>query len=261
MRFVPIALNILLIAFLVDIGQAALIHQYTFNNGTADDAVGLVNGTVSGATINDGKCFFDGIDDYVSFGRLLPQSGPVTIVAWFNAPKDSSSNVFALGVNGQQKKWLYFRPNNTSIAWLGLRTDVTESTRLINLKSPLTDGTDHVVATVIAPIANERQKGTMTCYVDGVPMGSVVLTDANNLSKLDGSGNWLGRQLLAGESFYKGTIDEFRIYDEALTVDQIRGLTVAATEPPATAVLITAIANPHIHTPSQQQHSRVQQSQ
>jgi hypothetical protein len=74
MSVLRITFAIALLTFSGEMGQAALIHQYTFNNGTADDAVGLVNGTVSGVTISDGKCHFDGIDDSVSFGRLLPQS-------------------------------------------------------------------------------------------------------------------------------------------------------------------------------------------
>jgi hypothetical protein len=123
---------------------------------------------------------------------------------------------------------------------------------LINLKSSLNDGLNHMVAAVITPNASDPKRGTMTCYIDGESVGTVALTEANNLSKLNGTGNWLGRQLLTGETFYKGTIDEFRIYDEALTVDQIRGMTVAATEPAATAVLTTAIVAPSIPLPPQE---------
>jgi len=36
--------------------------------------------------------------------------------------------------------------------------------------------------------------------------------------------NWLGRSQWSGDGYYQGQIDEFRIYDRALTAGEVRYL-------------------------------------
>lgn len=70
-----------------------LLHQWTFNDGTANDLIGDSNGVLkNGASIIDGKLVLDGIDDYV---RTLPLKTSIrskTLMAWVTL-----SNVFQKG--------------------------------------------------------------------------------------------------------------------------------------------------------------------
>jgi hypothetical protein len=49
-----------------DPGTDNLVHQYTFEDGTANDSVGQVHGTLMGdAIVADGSLVVDGVDDWM----------------------------------------------------------------------------------------------------------------------------------------------------------------------------------------------------
>ncbi|WP_084102178.1 LamG-like jellyroll fold domain-containing protein [Demequina sp. NBRC 110051] len=80
------------------------------------------------------------------------------------------------------------------------------------------------VATVLDTAA-----GTVTTYLDGEAVGSVV-TDvtAADLFDADGVGGRIGGSPLGFDRFFGGVIDDFQVYDTALTAEQIATITPAA---------------------------------
>ena len=63
--------------------EAALAHQWTFNDGTANDSVGTAHGTLSnGATISEGQLILDGIDDYVRTSTIDSPISTKTLMVW-----------------------------------------------------------------------------------------------------------------------------------------------------------------------------------
>ncbi len=60
-----------------------LLHQWTFNDGTARDSVGSAHGTLfGGALIEQGRLVLDGIDDFMRSGVLRTNVSERTLVVW-----------------------------------------------------------------------------------------------------------------------------------------------------------------------------------
>ena len=65
--------------------------------------------------------------------------------------------------------------------------------------------------------------GSLTLYVDGMVAGA----DETSIYPQDlgvTTNNWLGDSQWEGDDFYDGLLDEFRIYDRALSAGEIRYL-------------------------------------
>jgi hypothetical protein len=87
----------------------------------------------------------------------------------------------------------------------------------ITARSPLPRGvTTHVAVTI------DSAGRTGTLFVDGVPVAvnpSLTLTPGA-LGRT--TQNWLGRSQYQADPYFRGEISEFRIYDRALTEEEIR---------------------------------------
>jgi len=64
---------------------------------------------------------------------------------------------------------------------------------------------------------------TIKMYMDGLLVANdtttVLPTDLGKTTQ-----NWLGRSLWSGDAYYRGLIDEFRIYNRALTEGEVHYL-------------------------------------
>jgi hypothetical protein len=64
---------------------------------------------------------------------------------------------------------------------------------------------------------------TASIYIDGTLESTSAIT--LKLSDLGTTAsNWLGRSQYAQDPYFKGTLDDFRIYDRALTAEQIAAI-------------------------------------
>jgi hypothetical protein len=74
----------------------------------------------------------------------------------------------------------------------------------------------------VAVVVDDATK-IMTIYLDGSPMGSrptaLVPKDLGTTTQ-----NWLGRSQWSGDNYYKGMMDDFTIYNRALSEGEIRYL-------------------------------------
>ncbi len=110
----------------------------------------------------------------------------------------------------------------------------------------------HMIAVVIDQTATTAAPfGTITYYVDQYNFGTTNLTATTQWTAVSPSftNAWLGRSAFNGDGVFNGTIDEFRIYNTALssaqvTADQIAGPnafgTVAVPEP--TTILMLGLS-------------------
>ena len=82
----------------------------------------------------------------------------------------------------------------------------------------------HMIAVVIDQTPTvAAPDGTLTYYVDGIQFGSVNLTAANQWTAVAPTftNAWLGRSAFNTDGVFNGTIDEFRIYNNALSASQV----------------------------------------
>jgi hypothetical protein len=213
--------------------KADIIHRYSFNGNDASDSVGTANGTLHGtATVHDGQLFLDGTDmTYVDIpigadvGSLLN----ITVEAWvtwntnagqpwariFDFGSDTDHNMFLTPMNGNNQRVRF------AITVSGGGNE--EQTTAI-IRFPVGAET-HVVVTL------DGDNQVTAIYMNGRP---VVIEYGGFLAPLDlgtTTNNYLGRSQYA-DPFFNGSINEFRIYNTALSADAILNSFMAGPDAP-----------------------------
>ena len=193
----------------------------------AEDRAGDNDGTLHGEPLwqpesgkKAGTLAFDGVDDYISVDFVLnPWDGPFSVFAW--AQGGASGNAVISQTDG------IIAGNGAT--WLG--AEAVSGTLMTGLVSPaegrfipqplksqsvITDGRWHHIGFV-------WNGAYRSLYVDGVEVAKDAA--AQGQLKYSNGGLHIGAgKTLDGESFFSGLIDDVRIYDKALTPEQIAAL-------------------------------------
>lgn len=86
----------------------ALLHQWTFNNGTATDVVGGVTGTLlGGASIDGGRLSLDGVNDYMRSQPLPANITTKTLVSWVSLKNLSQQAGSALTIENPMSPYVF----------------------------------------------------------------------------------------------------------------------------------------------------------
>ena len=165
---------------LTSTANAVLTHQYTFNDGTANDSVGTANGTLmGGATVANGQVHFSGASDtYVSLpGPAIAINTYVdaTFEGWFTYNNSAShwQRLFDFGNSslGNGLNYVFYSPDSDQAdnrAAIGAGSPET----VANGGATLSTGIAHYVAVVVDGTQNDGGlnaiNGKMYLYVDGV---------------------------------------------------------------------------------------------
>ena len=194
-----------------------LISYWTFDEGsgtTARDSWGTNNGTVNGATwtssgVIRGALSFDGSNQYVSLpavsGSLNININPVTLEAWIkpNSVAGSSKEIVGRGTAASNGYGINLNGNKIN---LGLHGGGN-----FNSAAVLTTGNWYHIVGVIKG-ANSK------IYINGVADINTGTINVVN-SALNGS---IGASSVGVTYFFNGIIDEVRIYNAALTAQEIQ---------------------------------------
>ncbi|MEM7827517.1 MAG: LamG domain-containing protein [Candidatus Aenigmatarchaeota archaeon] len=177
----------------------------------------LIGYSCNPATCNltDGKfgkaLSFDGINDYVRLPDLSSFGGIVTLCAWFNADTLSNSGIVSY-LGRDANPWI--------AAYLKVMTNG------LNYALGFADGnlTGNVLVQAI-----EIKKWYHACLVyDGSVAkvyvnGSLVRSDTYNKPlSIVSTPSFISRDRPSGTEYFNGTIDEVRIYNRALSEDEIK---------------------------------------
>ncbi|MBI5046738.1 LamG domain-containing protein, partial [Candidatus Micrarchaeota archaeon] len=173
------------------------------NNGT------FTNGPVYDQGRYDSALSFDGIDSYVDLGAdsSLNIANNLSISLWMKT-SDASYEFIVGGYNSNSPNNGYglvksgVTSNKLSI-WLGGPSWITGSTTV-------TDEVWHYVTVVVSGT-------TANLYVDGNLDATGAITGLASY----GGNKYLGRYTGAGDYYFNGTMDEVRIYNRSLSVDEI----------------------------------------
>jgi hypothetical protein len=90
---------------------------------------------------------------------------------------------------------------------------------------PMDDGKPHCVAVVIDGAAKK-----LHVYVDGKEAAAAADLGDNTLDKVKATSNWIGKSSFDNDAGLTASIDEFRVYDNALTVDEAKSIADAGAE-------------------------------
>jgi len=172
----------------------------------------------------DGALQLDGIDDYVSTDFILnPADGAFSFFAWVNGGAPGQVIISQADTTIDTPVGPSTKPGST---WLGANpSDGRLMTGLMDIyfgplesESVITDGQWHHIGLVYDFTAMKRR-----LYVDGAE----VVVDAGYVGGVQSSGGLYfgaGQDLGTG-TFFSGLIDDVRIYDAALTAEEIEVLT------------------------------------
>jgi hypothetical protein len=213
-----------------DPGTNGLSAYYKMEADVKDSSGKGYNGTANGNPIyvdsaaGFGKALqFEGIDDYVDLpiGSLMSTLSSATFSVWVNwsASGGNWQRVFDLG--SADTNYLFLCPSGggslSSPMRFAIRMTTSTAESIINAPAVLPTGWHHVSVVFDGP------SKTMQLWQDGSLMASgatlVLPKDLGNTTQ-----NWLGRSQYTADAYYNGSIDEFRIYNRALSAGEVRYL-------------------------------------
>ena len=235
------------------LSQAVLVNQYTFNDGTTNDGVGGQNGILAGgASVDSGLLHLTG------GSMAMPPSiftsaasggtgGEVSIAAWTLATSNSNWAAIAsfgpgpIGNNtpnpGTQDYIQLIAQHGAGGATLRTTTHAagvgTEG--FVDGAAALsTSSMQHLVTTY------NQTSGILEFFVDGSSVGTEVIAGGLDLNTFNDAANSLGQSQWADPAFL-GDVDQFEIYDTALTSGEVTAAfnagAVQVPEPSSTALL------------------------
>lgn len=211
-----------------------LIAYYPFDEGSGttatDESIFGNDRPITGATyagsgqVGSDALSFDGTDDLVDTGIVVsPEADDqYSISAWFKAPAGSNRRaIAALSESGGEIFRLEVNQPTSGDVEFGVRTASGANATAINTANILDDTWHHAAAIF------DGENDTIQLYIDGNLEDSTSFTDAivTDRSLYVGADNNAGGTQL----YFDGEIDDFRLYNTALTSSQVSDLASRTT--------------------------------
>ena len=212
----------------VQLGEG-LVAYYAFDEKTGttvhDGSGNGHDGDLTGGTWSNGRiegaAAFDGVDDRIDLGGLDIAGNGLTIACWFRADdyanEDGRLVSKATGIMEADHYWMLSTTSSGGQIRLRFRLKTGGTT------STLIAGSGNLAASTWTHAAAVYDGSTMTLYKDGVPAGSVSKTGSVSVNPAVSA--WIASNPpTAGSNAFDGLVDEVRLYNRALTPDEIAAL-------------------------------------
>jgi hypothetical protein len=210
----------------VDPAKNGLVAYYMMEGNAQDSSGKNYHGTISGdvgyeSGPSGNAMIFNGTNAYVTLpiGPLIATLSDTTIATnvFFSNTGGNWQRIFDFGSSTTNYMFLTPRMGTTGAMRFAIRT-VAVTERIVNAPATLPSGWHHVAIVI------DSKTMTQTLYLDGVVVGTGATTilpkDMGNTTQ-----NWLGRsQYYPADAHFTGSLDEFRIYNRALSASEVRYL-------------------------------------
>jgi chitodextrinase len=206
---------------------AGLVAAYSFDEGSGTTVTDLsghnLNGTIVGATwTTNGKygnaLSFDGTSSYVDLGNpaALQLTGSMTVEAWVNAAANPADDGQIVAKSDDGSGWQFKTSPDIGPVTFGMGVSGSPTSRTQRYSTTVRSlNTWYYVAGVY-----DATNQTLSTYVNGV-LDNGVLRGVVPAAQINSAVNaYIGRR--SGGYYFNGIIDEVRIYNVALNLDQIR---------------------------------------
>lgn len=217
-----------LLSFTLPLAAASLVNRYSFT-GNANDSVGTAHGTLlGGATISSGAVVLNGSGAYVDLPNgLIAGLSDITVEMWLTDNNSGGwSRIFDFGfsnagegASGSGTNYLFLTPQSGSgVLWSGIVVNNLggeQGVEWAGTRLPAS-AQKHVVLTLSATTSTGR------LYVDGVLVGENTALTFNPTQLGNTVNNWIGRSQWSADPYFNGSINEFRIYNGALTATEVQ---------------------------------------
>lgn len=249
--FLFLAIGISLMTAQTDPGTANLKHQWTFDNGTANDAVTTspVNGILAGgATIVNKALKLNAAGQYLSFSGTSLALNAYTSISqeiWYTSVSGANTGYTMLSYFGNTSGGLGYNYVSTSTARGDdvSRTCITNGTYSSEIGANGTEYDDgklhHMVSVVRAD--------SVILYIDGALVSKTANTIA--LSTIGTSLAYLGKGGYTGDPTWLGSISRFSIYNKSLSAAEVKFLYQQGAETtPILSASVTSLSFDDLYT-------------
>jgi hypothetical protein len=225
-----------------------LVHSYTFEDGTANDSVGSAHGALVGDTaVVDGSLVLDGDGDWMDMpGEIIAMNtySEVTVETWFTSVEGGNTGFHMLAAFGEEGtgadagfgyRYLFITPargddvSRVAIQTSSMDADPWSEETGVSATTEHDDGLEHhFVCTVNAT--------DITFYIDGELIGSEPLAAGNEIAGIGTDAAHIGKGVYNVDPVWAGSVEEFNIYNRALSLDEIQANYAAGPQkegPPA----------------------------
>lgn len=205
--------------------QANLKHQWTFDDGTAKDTKGSVDGVLEGGARIVNKALNTSGGGFVSLSGAdlaLNSYQELSTEVWFTSTAGANTSYHMLTYFGSTKpdgggnNYTCINPargNNVSRTSISVGEDGPGSEDGVN-GPEYDDGILHHMVSVITGT-------TITFYVDGVNMGTADLRAHNSIAGIGTQLAYFAKGGYRNDPTWKGSIHKISIYDRALNDDNV----------------------------------------
>ena len=216
-------------------GEKDLVVYYQMENGVADGSGngnhGTATGTPSYTTGHSGQAIdLDGSDDYATLPADLFSTTDITIMAWIYWNGGSSwQRIFDFG--GGTSEYMFLSPSSGSST---LRFAITDGSgeQLVETTAFTSNLWTHVAVRIAGSTATLFVGGSSAASNTGMTLSPADITCNNNL---------IGDAQFAADPLFDGRIDEFMVYNYALTDTEIADIAAGLDiTPPAAPTGLSA---------------------
>jgi len=233
-----------LVLFLGTGASGELVHRYSFNDGTANDSVGGANGiAVNGPTFSGGQIVFDpqvndgantspATGQYVDLPNGIARHRALSIEVWTTY---RGGSVWQRIVDfGNSTKGELLPSDKTTIGYEGHGFLILTHNVFGNMLGQISidswgdpADTDYSAASVglstnvehSIAFTHDPDAGSQALYLDGVKIAQTVARVDPSTSTWNNY--FLGRSNFYRDPFYNGSLNEVRLYDNALSAEDI----------------------------------------
>ena len=217
----PVGSQVLYLKFDEGYGSTAHDSSPQGNDGTLQPSTGGSNTTAAQMWTSDGKVGkaveFDGTDDYVDIGdkdSLDFGTGDFTITAWVKTSNTQWQYIYSKGTGSTDAGGVGY---GVAIYSNGMYAYIHDGTRLVTpvVGSGIADGNWHHLVWVF------DRDGNMTPYIDGVAQTPTDISSRSGSvsNSINAYVGFIGGTL---NRYFDGLIDDLKIYNVALTADEVK---------------------------------------
>lgn len=232
------------------LGLGQLTTYYRFNEGSGTntaDASGLSPSAtlVNGASFTASGKFANGVNlngssQYVALPEgLITDLGDFTISAWvYQTTRNNWARLFDFGADTD--RYMFLAPYNGSQMRFAISKFTGPGEQQISGPAPATGVWSHIAVT----LKRNESSGVGKLYLNGLPVGTnsaMTFTPDMIGSLVNAKNNYIGRSQFA-DPYLNGRVDDFRIYNGALSDAEIAALYALNPVAPAAPASLTASA-------------------
>ncbi|MCH5185775.1 MAG: family 43 glycosylhydrolase [Oscillospiraceae bacterium] len=193
------------------------ILWYNFENGAKDISGNGLDGTINGAVITDGMAVFDGADDYIRMPNGILKDADSATVAIYLKSEIEKQNQFTWCIgNSNETGYMFlntYNPNSKLRAAITLTDYKAESELATN---------NYVSADEWTSIIAVFDGANSVMYRDGKAVATAnISVKPSDLGAT--TANYIAKSVY-NDPYFKGTVSDFRIYNRALTAEEVINL-------------------------------------